>query len=61
MTFVSRCKHLQGMVEAGVIQGCIFGEERSNSCDYSCCKGSPELKVDPDLRRRNHGITIVML
>lgn len=56
-------KRLREMVDAGAIQGCIFGEDWSKSCDdsWQLLQRWPELKSDPDLGRGNRGITIVVL
>jgi hypothetical protein len=56
-------KRLRELVEAGEIRGCIFGEDWSTSFDeaWQLLRKLPELKSDPDLGRRNQGITIVIL
>jgi len=56
-------KRLLEMVEAGQVAGCIFGEEWSKSSEevWRMLEAHPELKPDPDLGRRNRGITIVVL
>jgi hypothetical protein len=56
-------KRLHEMVEAGQIAGWIPGEDWSKSSDqaWRMLQAHPELKPDPDLGRRNLGITIVVL
>ena len=56
-------KRLQEMAESGQIRGRIFGENWSKSDDASwrLLQAQPELKSDPDLGRRNRGITVVVL
>lgn len=56
-------RRLQEMAEAGQIAGCILGEEWSKSSDeaWRMLEAHPGLKSDPDLGRRNLGITIVVL
>jgi hypothetical protein len=56
-------RRLIEMVEAGAIQGCIFGEDWSKSDDqaWKLVRQQPELKNDPDLGRGNCGITVVVL
>jgi len=56
-------KRLHELVEAGHIAGCVFGEEWSKSSEevWRMLQAHPELKQDPDLGRRNVGITIVVL
>jgi len=56
-------RRLHDMVEAGQIAGCILGEEWSKSSEqaWRMLEAHPELKPDPDLGRRNLGITIVIL
>jgi hypothetical protein len=56
-------KSLLGMLQDGLIHGCIFGENWSKSDDFSwnLLQSKPELKNDSDLGRRNAGITIVLL
>jgi hypothetical protein len=55
-------KRLHELAEAGEIRGCIFGEDWSKSSDESwrLLQSFPGLK-DPDLGRRNRGITIALL
>lgn len=56
-------KRLHEMVEAGQIAGYIRGEEWSKSSDqaWRMLEARPGLKQDPDLGRRNLGISIVVL
>ena len=56
-------KRLHELADAGQIRGCIFGEDwsQSSSETWSLLQAQPGLKDDPDLGRRNQGITIVLL
>lgn len=56
-------KRLYDLAESEEIAGCIFGEDWSLSDDrpWRLLQNRPELKNDPDLGRRNEGITIVVL
>jgi len=56
-------KRLHEMVEAGQIRGCIFGEDWSKTDDvtWRLLQAQSDLKSDPDLGRRNLGITVVWL
>lgn len=56
-------KRLREMEQNGQIRACIFGEAWSKSDDqsWSLLQAHLELKSDPDLGRRNQGITIVLL
>ena len=56
-------KRLRELQEAGAIRGCIFGEEWSTTSEqvWTLVKARPELKGDPDLGKRNLGITVVLL
>ncbi len=56
-------KHLTELASRGAIRGCIFGENWSKSDEqaWALIKAHPELKQDPDLGRRNRGITVVWL
>jgi hypothetical protein len=56
-------KRLHELSEEGQIRGCIFGEDWSKTCDetWRLLQSQPWLKDDPDLGRRNLGITIVVL
>jgi hypothetical protein len=55
-------KRLYELAEAGQIRGCIFGENWSKSDDaaWRLLQAHSELKSDPDLGRRNRGITLVV-
>jgi len=56
-------KHLRELADSGQIRGCIFGESwsKSDETTWRLLQTNPELKSDPDLGRRNQGITIVLL
>ncbi len=56
-------KHLRDLADNGQIRACIFGENWSKSGDeaWQLLQSNPDLKSDPDLGRRNQGITIVVL
>lgn len=56
-------RRLQELSEGGQIRGCIFGEDWSKTDDatWRLLQKEAALKSDPDLGRRNHGITIVLL
>jgi len=56
-------KRLAELASRGEIHGCIFGENwaKSDERAWALVKAHPELKQDPDLGRRNLGITIVVL
>jgi len=56
-------RRLHELAEAGQIRGCIFGENWSKSDDatWRLLQAQSELKSDPDLGRRNQGITVVLL
>jgi len=56
-------RRLHELAEAGQIRGCIFGESWSKTDDASwrLLQSKSELKNDPDLGRRNEGITVVLL
>lgn len=56
-------KRLRELVDNGQIRVCIFGEYWSKSNDeaWRLLQSHPTLKSDPDLGRRNQGITIVVL
>ena len=51
------------LAEAGQIRGCIFGENwsKSDETTWRLLQAHAELKSDPDLGRRNQGITVVLL
>jgi len=56
-------KRLRELEQSGRIRGCIFGEDwsKSNEIAWRLLQAQSELKSDPDLGRRNAGITIVLL
>jgi len=56
-------RRLRELAEAGQIRGCVFGENWSKSDEqaWSLLQSQPELKSDPDLGRRNLGLTVVLL
>lgn len=56
-------KRLRELAEEGQIHACIFGENWSKSDEetWRVLQAQPALKGDPDLGRRNQGITIVVL
>jgi adenosylmethionine-8-amino-7-oxononanoate aminotransferase len=56
-------KHLIELTRNGRIRNCIFGENwsKSDESTWKLIQSQTELKSDPDLGRRNHGITIVVL
>ena len=56
-------RRLVEMAGRGEIRGCIFGEHwaKSDEQAWALLKAHPELKQDPDLGKRNPGITIVVL
>lgn len=56
-------KRLRELADTGKIRACIFGENWSKSDDeaWQLLQSNPSLKTDPDLGRRNQGITIVIL
>lgn len=56
-------KRLRELVAEGGLSGCIFGEDWSTTEDetWRILQARSELKTDPDLGRRNMGITIVLL
>jgi hypothetical protein len=58
---VQKC--LLERAQDGQIRGCIFGENWSKSDDatWKLLQAYAELKNDPDLGRRNRGITIVVI
>ena len=55
-------KRLLEMNQNGQIRSCIFGENWSKSDDqtWQLLQTNPDLKHDPDLGRRNRGITVVL-
>lgn len=56
-------KRLRELQDQGAIRQCIFGEDWSTSepQTWALLKRHPALKTDPDLGKRNSGITIVEL
>jgi len=56
-------KRLHELAEAGQIRGCIFGENwsKADETTWRLLQAHSELKSDPDLGRRNPGITVVLL
>lgn len=56
-------KRLRELVESGQIHGCIFGENwgKSDEQTWRLMQQQPAVKSDPDLGRRNQGITIVLI
>ena len=56
-------RRLLELTEAGQIQGCVFGEHWSKGDEntWRLLQRHPELKGDPDLGRKNQGITVVIL
>ena len=56
-------RRLHDLAEGGQIRDCIFGENwsKSNEGTWRLLQAQSELKSDPDLGRRNQGITIVLL
>ena len=56
-------KRLHELVATGQIAGFILGEEWAKSSEqaWRMLEAHPELKADPDLGRRNLGITIAVL
>jgi hypothetical protein len=56
-------KRLIDLAQNGQVRGCIFGENwsKSDEATWKLLQSHSELKSDPDLGRRNQGITIVLL
>ncbi|MGC1453452.1 MAG: hypothetical protein WA830_25750 [Candidatus Sulfotelmatobacter sp.] len=56
-------RRLHDLAAAGQIRCCIFGENWSKADDatWRLLQAQPALKSDPDLGRRNQGITVVVL
>ena len=54
---------LHDLAESGQIRGCIFGENwsKSDESTWRAVSKKSALKGDPDLGRRNRGITVVLL
>jgi hypothetical protein len=56
-------RRLRELADAGQIRECIFGENWSKTDDatWRLLQAYSGLKSDPDLGRRNQGVTVVML
>jgi len=56
-------KRLLELASDGQIRGCIFGEDwsKSDAQTWKLLQSNDPLKSDPDLGRRNRGITVVLL
>jgi len=56
-------RRLHELAEAGQLRGCIYGENWSKTDDetWRLLQLQSALKSDPDLGRRNLGITVVLL
>lgn len=56
-------RRLHELREGGQIRGSIFGENwsKTDEATWRLLQTQPALKSDPDLGRRNQGITIVLL
>jgi len=56
-------KRLHELAETGQIRGCIFGENwaKTDETTWRLLQARRQLKSDPDLGRRNPGITVVLL
>ncbi len=56
-------RRLRELADAGQIRECIFGEDWSKTEDatWRLLQAHSGLKSDPDLGRRNQGITVVRL
>jgi len=56
-------RRLHELVEGGQIRGCVFGENwsKTDNTTWRLLQTQSELKSDPDLGRRNQGITVVWL
>ena len=56
-------RRLRDLADAGQISSCIFGEDwsKTNEATWRLLQKESELKGDPDLGRRNQGITMVVL
>lgn len=56
-------KRLRELVEAGEVRGVIFGEDwaKSDERSWKLLQAHPEFKADPDLGRRNAGVSVVIL
>jgi hypothetical protein len=60
---VAAQSRLQKLVEQGQLRGCIFGENwaKSDEATWRLLQAHPAVKGDPDLGRRNRGITVVLI
>jgi hypothetical protein len=56
-------RRLRELAEGGQIRACIFGEHwsKTDEATWRLLQAQSALKSDPDLGRRNLGITIVLL
>jgi hypothetical protein len=56
-------RRLNELVEQGQLRGCFFGENwsKSDEATWRLLQAHPAVKSDPDLGRRNRGITVVLL
>ncbi len=56
-------RHLKELVEQSQLRDCIFGENwaKSDDATWRLLQTHSELKNDPDLGRRNRGITVVLI
>ena len=56
-------KRLRELEASGQLCACVFGEHwsKSDEATWRLLQADPELKNDPDLGRRNQGITVVLL
>ena len=56
-------RRLHELVEGGQIRGCVFGENwsKTDNTTWRLLQTQSDLKSDPDLGRRNQGITVVWL
>jgi hypothetical protein len=54
---------LHELAEGGQIRACIFGENwsKTDEATWRLLQAQSALKSDPDLGRRNLGITVVLL
>ncbi len=56
-------RRLRELADSGQIQACIFGENwaKSDETAWKLLQQNVELKKDPDLGRKNLGITVALL
>ena len=56
-------KRLRELADGGQVRSCIFGEDwaKSDEQTWRLLQAQAELKNDPDLGRRNKGITVVLI